>query len=189
MAELEIENVIEESILKMDETIDAFRKELVRMRTGRASASLVEHIKVDYYGTLTPLSQIANVSVPEPRPLVLPPWDTTGMGAIEKAIMQSDMGITPSNDGKIIRIVLPILTEDRRKELVKYVHKLAEEYRISIRNARKDINNKIKTDEKENNITVDDVKIFLNQMQKVTDQHTSKIEEILRDKEKEILEI
>ena len=120
MAELEIENDIEESILKMDDTIAAFRRELSRMRTGRASASLVEHIKADYYGTPTPLGQIANVSVPEPRTIVIQPWDTGAMGDIEKAILQSDLGITPSNDGKLIRIVLPVLTEERRRELVKY---------------------------------------------------------------------
>jgi ribosome recycling factor len=189
MADIDIEDIIDESILKMDDTVDAFRRELSRMRTGRASASLVEHIKADYYGTLTPLSQIANVSVPESRTIVIQPWDTTAMGDIEKAILQSDLGITPSNDGKLIRIILPILTEERRKELVKYVNKLAEEYRVSIRNSRKDINNKIKSEEKEKNLTEDDVKIFLNQIQQVTDQHIGKIGEILADKEKEILEI
>ncbi|NIP38800.1 MAG: ribosome recycling factor [Candidatus Dadabacteria bacterium] len=189
MAELEIENEIEDSILKMDDTIDAFRKELSRMRTGRASASLVEHIKADYYGTPTPLSQIANVSVPEPRTIVIQPWDTSAMKEIEKAIMQSDLGITPSNDGKVIRIILPVLTEDRRKELVKYVHKLAEDFRVSVRNARKDINNKIKASEKNNEITEDDVKMFMNQIQQVTDQHIAKIAELLQEKEKEILEI
>jgi len=189
MADVDIEVVVDESILKMDDTLDAFRRELSRTRTGRASASLVEHIKADYYGTPTPLSQIANVSVPEPRTIVIQPWDTTAMGNIEKAIMQSNLGITPSNDGKIIRIVLPVLTEERRKELVKYVNKLAEDYRVSIRNSRKDINNKIKSEEKEKNITEDDVKNFLNQIQEVTDQHIIKINEILKKKEKEILEI
>jgi len=189
MADSDIEDIIDESILKMDDTIDAFIRELSRMRTGRASASLVEHIKADYYGTQTPISQIANVSVPEPRTIVIQPWDNTAMGDIEKAILQSDLGITPSNDGKIIRIILPILTEERRKELVKYVHKLAEEYRVSIRNSRKDINNRIKSEEKEKNITEDDVKGFLNQIQQVTDQHTSKIQKILEEKEKEIIEI
>ncbi|HSG30030.1 MAG TPA: ribosome recycling factor [Thermodesulfobacteriota bacterium] len=189
MAELQIENDIEESILKMDETIDAFKKELSRMRTGRASASIVEHIKADYYGTPTPLSQIANISVPEPRVIVIQPWDTGATSEIEKAIMQSDLGITPSSDGKLIRIILPVLTEERRKELVKYVHKLSEDYRVSIRNSRKDINNKIKNSEKENEITVDDVKTFMNQIQKVTDEHIAKIAELLQEKEKEILEI
>lgn len=189
MADLYIEDVIDESILKMDDTLDAFKRELSRMRTGRASASLVEHIKADYYGTPTPLSQMANVSVPESRTIVIQPWDTKAMGDIEKAIMQSDLGITPTNDGKLIRIVLPVLTEERRKELVKYVNKLAEDYRVSIRNSRKDINNKIKASEKDKEITEDDVKMFLNQIQKVTDQHISRVQEILEEKEKEILEI
>ncbi len=189
MAELQIEDDIDESILKMDETIDAFKKEMSRTRTGRASPALVEHIKADYYGATTPISQMANISVPEPRTIVIQPWDTTGMKEIEKAIMQSDLGVTPSNDGKVIRLVIPLLTEERRRDLVKYVHKIAEDYRVSIRNARKDINHKIKTAEKEKQITEDDEKMFMNQIQHVTDEHIEKIAQILQEKEKEILEI
>lgn len=183
-----LDEILEDETRQMNDTIVAFKSELSRVRTGRASTSLVEHIKVDYYGTSTPMNQIANITVPEPRTILIQPWDTTAISAVEKAIQQSELGITPSNDGKVIRINMPLLTEDRRKDLVKYVHKLAEDFRVSIRNARKDINTRIKAEEKENKLPEDDVKKMLSKVQDVTDRFISEIKKVLDEKEKEILD-
>lgn len=183
-----LNDILDEATDKMKETIAAFKSELSRVRTGRASTSLVEHIKVDYYGTPTPMNQIANISVPEPRTILIQPWDVSAITNVEKAIQQSELGITPSNDGKVIRITMPLLTEERRKDLVKYVHKLAEDFRVSIRNARKDINTRIKTEEKENKLPEDEVKKMLTKVQDTTDKYISEIKRILDEKEKEIMD-
>jgi ribosome recycling factor len=183
-----INEIIEEAKKRMAKSISVFESELAKVRTGRASTALVEHIRVDYYGTQTPINQLATISVPEPRTIVIQPWDTGAIPTIEKAIRQSDLGINPSNDGKVIRIALPVLTEERRRDLVKYVGKLAEEYRVAIRQIRKDTNNLVKEAEKEKKIPEDEVKKGLNRIQEITDSFIKRINEILERKEKEIME-
>lgn len=187
--DLSIEEIIEHTQQRMDKTLDSFHSELRKLRTGRASPALVEQIKVDYYDTQTPLNQLTTISVPEPRTIIIQPWDVSSIGNIEKAIMKSDLGINPSNDGKVIRLSIPILTEERRKELVKYVGKLAEEYRVSIRQIRKDANNTIKEGEKNKQFTEDEVKKYLNKTQEMTDSFIEKIKSALESKEKEIMEV
>jgi ribosome recycling factor len=180
--------VVENSKNRMVKSLGVFESELTRIRTGRASTSLVDHIRVDYYGTLTPLNQLATIAVPEIRTILIQPWDIGALSAIEKAIMQSDLGINPANDGKVIRINIPMLTEERRKELVKYVGKLAEEYRISIRQVRKDTNNEVKEAEKEKKIPEDEVKRSLTKIQELTDDFIDRINKALEKKEKEIMQ-
>ncbi|HEX3035567.1 MAG TPA: ribosome recycling factor [Thermodesulfobacteriota bacterium] len=180
--------ILKDAEQRMSKSLDVFKKELSKIRTGRASPSLVEHIKVDYYGTQTPLGQLATISVPDPRSLVVQPWDTGAISNIERAIMQSDIGINPINDGKVIRLNIPLLTQERRKELVKYVGKMAEEYRIAIRQIRKDINNLVKEVEKETKLPEDQVKKGLAKVQEITDSYIKKINETLEAKEKEVME-
>jgi ribosome recycling factor len=174
---------------KMARSIDAFRKELGKIRTGRASFSLLDGIKVDYYGTLTPLAQVGTLSVPESRLITITPWDTKMVGPIEKAIQASGLGLNPSNDGKIVRIPIPPLTEERRKDLVKVVKKMAEEARIAVRNIRRDSIDRIKESEKKNEISEDEMKRWQDRIQKETDSHVKKIDEILKTKEQEIMEV
>lgn len=180
--------IIEDAKKRMNKSLGVFESELIRLRTGRASTSLVDHIKVDYFGTTTPLSQLATISVPETRTILIQPWDVSAVSDIEKAIMQSELGINPTNDGKVIRISIPILTEERRRELVKHIGKLAEEYRISIRQVRKDTNNEIKQAEKDQKVPEDEVKRNLTKIQGLTDDFINKINEALNIKEKEIME-
>jgi len=174
---------------KMARSIDAFRKELGKIRTGRASFSLLDGIKVDYYGTLTPLAQVGTLSVPESRLITITPWDTKMVGPIEKAIQASGLGLNPSNDGKIVRIPIPPLTEERRKDLVKVVKKMAEEARIAVRNIRRDSIDRIKESEKKKEISEDEMKRWQDRIQKETDSHVKKIDEILKTKEQEIMEV
>jgi ribosome recycling factor len=183
-----INDILEDAKKRMAKSISVLESELAKVRTGRASTALVDHIKVDYYGTQTPVSQMATVSVPESRTIVIQPWDISAIPNIEKAIRQSDLGINPSNDGKVIRIIIPVLTEERRRELVKYVGKVAEEYRITIRQIRKDTNNLIKELEKEKKVPEDEVKRSLNKIQETTDNYIKKVNGILERKEKEIME-
>jgi ribosome recycling factor len=183
-----INDILEDAKKRMAKSISVLESELAKVRTGRASTALVDHIKVDYYGTQTPVNQMATVSVPESRTIVIQPWDISAIPNIEKAIRQSDLGINPSNDGKVIRIIIPVLTEERRRELVKYVGKVAEEYRITIRQIRKDTNNLIKEMEKEKKFPEDEVKRSLNKIQETTDNYIKKVNEILERKEKEIME-
>lgn len=183
-----INDILEDAKKRMAKSISVLESELAKVRTGRASTALVDHIKVDYYGAQTPVSQMATVSVPESRTIVIQPWDISAIPNIEKAIRQSDLGINPSNDGKVIRIIIPVLTEERRRELVKYVGKVAEEYRITIRQIRKDTNNLIKEMEKEKKFPEDEVKRSLNKIQETTDNYIKKVNEILERKEKEIME-
>lgn len=180
--------ILEDAKNRMNKSLSVFESDLTKLRTGRASTSLVDHIKVDYYGTTTPLNQLATISVPETRTIFIQPWDVSAVSDIEKAIMQSDLGINPTNDGKVIRINIPILTEERRRELVKHVGKLAEEYRISIRQVRKDTNNEVKQAEKEQKVPEDEVKRNLTKIQELTDDFIKKINETLNIKEKEIME-
>lgn len=174
---------------KMEKAISAYTRELASIRAGRANASLLDRISVDYYGTPTPVNQLAGVAVPEARLLVIQPYDKTILGEIEKAILKSDLGFNPSNDGSIIRIAIPALTEERRKELVKDVKKEAEEAKIAVRNIRRDANDELKKLEKSGDITEDDLRGYTDDIQKTTDQYTTKVDDITKDKEKEILDV
>ncbi|MDP2644861.1 MAG: ribosome recycling factor [Desulfobacterales bacterium] len=183
-----IESVYEETNERMSKTIVAFKNELKRIRTGRASLFLLDGIRVDYYGTSTPLKQIASLSVPESRLIVIQPWDSSVIKEIEKAILRSDLGLTPSNDGKIIRVAIPPLTEERRRELVKVVSRVSEEHKVAVRNVRRDSNELLKSLKKDGEISEDDAFKAQDQIQKITDENIKLIDEINADKEKEILE-
>ncbi|MCZ2257033.1 ribosome recycling factor [Sporosarcina sp. G11-34] len=174
---------------RMDNAIGAYSRELASIRAGRANASLLDRIMVEYYGAPTPLNQMAGISVPEARLIAIQPYDKTTLGDIEKAIMKSDIGITPSNDGTIIRLAIPALTEDRRKEIVKTVKKEAEESKVVIRNVRRDANEDFKKLEKDSAITEDDLRRSGEEIQKLTDSYIKKIDDIAKVKEDEILEI
>ena len=174
---------------RMEGAIDALKKEFGSVRTGRASLSLLDGIMVDYYGTLTPLQQLASLSVPESRQIAIQPWEQRIIPEIEKAIMKSDLGLTPSNDGKFIRIGIPTLTEERRKQLVKVVRKRAEEGKVAIRNIRRDTNEELKKLEKEKHLSEDDAKKSHDEIQKLTDSYIAKVDEVLRHKENEIMEV
>jgi len=173
----------------MEGAIDALKKDFGSVRTGRASLSLLDGIMVDYYGTLTPLQQLASLSVPESRQIAIQPWEQRIIPEIEKAIMKSDLGLTPSNDGKFIRINIPPLTEERRKQLVKVVRKRAEEAKVAIRNIRRDTNEELKKLEKEKHLSEDDAKKSHDEIQKLTDSYITKVEEVLKHKENEIMEV
>lgn len=177
------------AVEKMDHSIEALKKEFASVRTGRASLALLDGIKVDYYGTPTPLQQLASLSVPESRQIAIQPWDQKIISDIEKAIMKSDLGLTPTNDGKVIRINIPSLTEERRKQLVKVVRKNSEDAKVAVRNIRRDVNDEIKKLEKEKHLSEDDTKKSLDEIQKSTDSYVKKIDEILMHKEKEIMEV
>lgn len=183
-----IEETYQETRDRMIKSITALKTELKRIRTGRASSSLLDGIKVDYYGTPTPISQMSTVAIPESRLISIQPWDVTVIKDIEKAILKSDLGLTPSNDGKLIRISIPPLTEERRKELVKLVHKTSEEYKVAVRNIRRDANELIKGFKKDGDISEDDAFKAQDEIQKITDEHIKQIDEIFKVKEKEILE-
>ena len=174
---------------RMQGAIDALKKEFAAVRTGRASLGLLDGIIVDYYGTPTPVQQLASLSIPESRQIAIQPWEQRLIPEIEKAIMKSDLGLTPMNDGKIIRINIPILTEERRKQLVKIVKKRAEESKIGVRNIRRDSNEELKKLEKDEHISEDDVKKEHDEIQKITDSFVKKIDELLVHKENEIMEV
>ena len=174
---------------EMDQSVGALRKDLAKIRTGRASTALLEHIVVDYYGATTPLNQLATLSAPEPRLLVIQPYDRSAMGNIEKAILKSDLGLTPNNDGKIIRVPIPQLTEERRKELVKHVKKIGEEFRVSVRNHRRVAVEHLKEAEKKKEITADDSKHGHDRVQKITDDFIGRIDKTIKTKEEEIMEV
>lgn len=173
----------------MQKVTEALKRDYGTLRAGRANPSLLEKISIDYYGTPTPVNQVANISVPEPRLLVIQPWDRSVIAAIEKAILKSDLGLNPSNDGTVIRINIPQLTQERRNELVKVVKKKAEEYRVEIRNLRRNTNDDIKKLEKEHSISEDESKKGLEQVQKLTDKYIEQVDKILAKKEAEILEV
>ena len=174
---------------RMTKAIQSYTRELASIRAGRASASLLDRITVDYYGAPTPVNQVAGISTPEARLLVIQPYDKTILGDIEKAILKSDLGLNPSNDGMIIRIAIPQLTEERRKELVKVVKKESEEAKVAVRNIRRDANDDLKKLEKNGEITEDELRGYSNDIQKLTDDNINKIDQITKDKEKEILEV
>ena len=174
---------------RMDKTIDALKKDLGSIRTGRASLSIFEGLTVDYFGTPTPINHVATLSVPESRLITIQPWDPKMISEIEKAIQKSDLGLNPGNDGKIIRLAIPPLTEERRKEIVKQVHKRGEEAKISVRNIRRDSNEEMKRIEKEEHISEDDTKRSIEEIQKITDSYIKKIDETVAHKEEEVMEV
>ncbi len=184
-----IDEIISDAEARMKKTVDFFRKELTTLRAGRASPALVERIVVDYYGTPTPVNQLATISVPEPRLLVIQPWDKTQVGAVEKAIAKSDLGIHPQSDGHLIRLAIPQLTEERRNELVKFIRKKAEEERVALRNLRREANDFLKEMGKEGEISEDDRDRALEETQKITDKHIAELDKLLAAKEKELVEV
>ncbi len=184
-----MEPLMKDTSARMERSIEAFRKELGKVRTGRASFSLLDGVKVDYYGTPTPLQQVGTLSVPESRLITVTPWDTKMIGPIEKAIQGSGLGLNPSSDGKTVRIPIPPLTEERRRELAKVVRKMGEDARVAVRNVRREAIEKLKDREKKKEISEDVVKRGQERIQKETDAHVKKIDEILKSKEQEILEV
>jgi ribosome recycling factor len=184
-----MEILVKDTSARMERSIEAFRKELGKVRTGRASFSLLDGVKVDYYGTPTPLPQVGTLSVPESRLITVTPWDTKMIGPIEKAIQGSSLGLNPSSDGKTVRIPIPPLTEERRRELAKVVRKMGEDARVAVRNVRREAIEKLKDREKKKEISEDVVKRGQERIQKETDAHVKKIDEILKSKEQEILEV
>lgn len=184
-----INEIIEGAASHMEKSLASLSNEFASIRTGRASAQILDRINVDYYGTPTPITQIAGVKSPEAHLLVLEPWDKTILSAIEKAILASDLGITPNNDGSIIRLPFPAPTEERRKELVKQCKSVAEEARVSIRNLRRDANAKLDHAKKDGDISEDDMRRGETEIQKLTDKHIAKIDEALKAKEAEVMEV
>lgn len=183
-----IDDIYQDTTESMNKSIEALERELKRVRTGRASLSILDGIKVDYYGTLTPLNQMATLAVPESRLITIQPWDVSVIKDIEKALFKSDLGLTPTNDGKILRISIPPLTEERRKELVKLVHKMCEEHKVSVRNLRRDSNELLKSLKNDGDISEDEAFKAQDEVQKITDEHVRLIDECYTKKEKEILE-
>ncbi|MCI5222437.1 MAG: ribosome recycling factor [Candidatus Electrothrix sp. AR4] len=181
--------VVEQAEEKMEERIEAFKRELVRIRTGRASRTLLDGIRVDAYGSKLPVDQVGTLTVPESRMIVIQPWDPQMLPVLEKAILASDIGLTPASDGKVIRLNIPQLTEERRKELVKQVKKIAEEYKVGIRNDRRDANDTFKKQKNDKEISEDAMFGFQEEVQKVTDNFIAKIDEIAVGKEKEVMEV
>jgi ribosome recycling factor len=184
-----IEEIHQDMKASMDKSVDALQKDLRRIRTGRASLALVDGITADYYGSPTPINQLATLSIPEPRQILIQPWDSKAIPDIEKAILKSELGLNPMNDGKLIRIVLPPLTAERRKELVKIVKKMAEEFKVQIRNHRRDTNEILKDMKKEKDISEDDLHKAQERVQKTTDAAISQIDTIAAEKEAEIMEV
>lgn len=184
-----MKQLIKEAEEKMGKSIAALEREYAAIRAGRANPAVLNKVMVDYYGVPTPIQQMAAISVSEARILVIQPWDATTLRAIEKAIMTSDVGINPTNDGKVIRLVFPQLTEERRKEIVKDIHKLGEEGKVAIRSIRRDANEKLKAMKKNSEITEDDLKDGEKEIQKLTDKYCQQVEDVEKEKEKEIMAI
>lgn len=184
-----IKEALAEAKTRVGRALEDLRQELATLRTGRASVALLDHVKVEYYGTPTPLNQVATLGVPEPSLLTVQPWDASLIGAIDKAIRSSDLGLNPVNDGKILRVPIPALTEERRKELVKHLHKVLENHRTAVRNIRRDINDRLKKLLKDKAISEDDERRALDDVQKLTDEIIEKLEAQGKSKEKEILEM
>jgi ribosome recycling factor len=174
---------------QMDKSIQQLQKELLKVRTGRASTALIDHIQVDYYGSRTPITQVANLTTPDARTIQIVAWEATLLPVIEKAILEANVGFTPQNDGKVIRITMPPLTEDRRKEMVKMIKKMGEDTKIQLRNQRRDANEEIKKQEKDKALSVDESKKFQEQIQKKTDEKVAEVDKVIATKEKEIMTI
>ncbi|WP_027726026.1 ribosome recycling factor [Tuberibacillus calidus] len=181
--------IIQDAKNRMSKAIEALRNELTTIRAGRANPSILDRVQVEYYGVPTPLNQLANITAPEARMLVIQPYDKTAMGEIERAILKADLGLTPANDGNVIRIAIPPLTEERRKDLVKQVKKAAEEAKVAVRNVRRDANDNLKKAEKAGEITEDELRRLTDEVQKLTDEHIQSIDKVADNKEKEIMEV
>lgn len=186
---MEIQELLTREEGRMDKTIEALKHEFASIRTGRASTALLDKVMVDYYGTPSPINQVANVTAPEPRLILVKPWEKSMIGPIEKAVLQSDLGLNPSNDGETIRLAIPQLTEERRKELVKVVSKKAEEAKVAVRNIRRDANDALKKEEKAKTITEDDAKQGQEKIKKLTDKKIKAIDDLKDKKEKDVLEV
>ncbi|NPV92018.1 MAG: ribosome recycling factor [Firmicutes bacterium] len=184
-----LEELVNESEQKMQKAVEVLRRDFASLRAGRANPALLERVMVDYYGTPTPINQVGNIGVPEPRMLVVQPWDKTTIPAIEKAILKSDLGVTPNSDGNVIRIVIPQLTQERRKELAKVVKKKAEEARVAVRNIRRDFNDRLKAMEKKGEISEDEMRRQQDALQKTTDSYVKTIDKTTEIKEQEIMEV
>ncbi len=184
-----INDVLQDTKERMGKSKIAFEKDLSKVRTGRASQAILDNVMVDYYGSQTPLPQMATVSIPESRLITVKPWDVSVIGSVEKAILKANIGLTPSNDGKLIRISIPPLTEERRKEIVKTVAKTCEDYKVAVRNIRRDSNEMLKDLQKEGDISEDDSFKAQKQVQDLTDEYIKKLDSIFAEKEKEILEV
>ncbi|MGB8654248.1 MAG: ribosome recycling factor [Candidatus Acidiferrales bacterium] len=174
---------------RMEKAVEDFRKELTGIRTGRANVTLLDSIRVDYHGTLMPVNQLGTLSVPDPATIVVSPWDASAVAMIDKAIRTSDLGLNPTNDGKVVRVPIPTLTEDRRKEMVKHMHKVLENHRTAVRNIRRDVKEAVEKLEKEKKISEDERKRSLDELEKMTHSETKKIEDLAAAKEKEVLEL
>ena len=183
-----MDSIYKDTKEKMEKAVSNLKQEFSRLRTGRATPALLDGVRVEYYGSLTPLNQVANVSVPDPKLIVIQPWDQNALTAIEKAIIKSDLGLNPQTDGKIVRVPIPALTDERRKDLVKLVKKLTEDSKVSIRNIRRLANDNIKTKEKDKSVSEDDSKKGQDHIQKQTDEYIVQIDKLMQSKEKEILE-
>ncbi len=181
--------VIKDAKNKMDKSLEAFRNEIAKIRTGKATTALLDGIKIEYYGSMSPLNQVANVTVLDAHTLSITPWDKSVIGAIEKAIMIADLGLNPINDGTNIKVPIPPLTEERRKELVKLVKKFGEDAKIALRNVRRDANDHLKKMEKNKEITEDQLKDLEKEVQKVTDEHIARVDEMIKHKEEEIMKV
>jgi ribosome recycling factor len=181
--------VIKETKPRMETVIEDFRRKLATVRTGRAAVSLLDTVLVDYYGTMTPLNQMASVHAPEPQMLTVQPWDQTQLGAVEKAIRGADLGLNPSNDGKMVRIPIPALTEERRKQLVKQVHEIAEDHRTAVRNIRRDANERLKKLLKDKQISEDAERDGLDEIQKLTNSYIGKVDDLTKSKETELTNV
>ncbi len=184
-----IDTIYQETKDRMNKSVKALEKEMNRVRTGRASLSILDPVKVDYYGTLTPLNQMASIAIPESRLITVQPWDVSAIKEVEKGILKANIGLTPASDGKIIRITIPPLTEERRKEIAKKVHQKCEDFKVALRNIRRDANDELKTLQKDGDISEDDNFKAQKKVQEITDEYIKKIDEIFAAKEKEILEI
>jgi ribosome recycling factor len=184
-----IDDLIQDAVRRMDKSVETTQHEFNTIRTGRASAALLDHVAVDYYGTATPLNQLSTINVPEPRMLTIQPFDPSSIKTIEKALLESDLGLTPSNDGKIIRLPIPQLTEERRRDLVKVVRQRAEDGRIAVRNVRRDVMHRLKELVSNGDVAADDEHRAEDRVQKLTDEHVHTIDELLKRKEAEILEV
>src|SRR3954467_847831 len=184
-----IDDFVSDATRRMDKSVESAAHEFNTVRTGRASAALLDRVQVDYYGTMTPLNQLATINVPEARMLTVQPFDPSSVSSIERAIQQSDLGLTPSNDGKIIRLPVPQLTEERRKELVKIVRNMAEEGRVAVRNVRRDVMHHLKEMVDNGDVGADEEHRAEERVQKLTDEHVAKIDELLKRKETEIMEV
>jgi len=184
-----LNEVFKETEERMQKSVMALEKDMTRVRTGRASLSMLDGVKVDYYGTLTPLNQMASIAVPESRLITVQPWDVSAIKEVEKGILKANLGLTPSSDGKIVRISIPPLTEERRKQIAKAAHQTAEDYKVALRNIRRDANEDLKSLQKEGDISEDDSFKGQKQVQEITDEFIKKVDEVYTAKEKEILEI